>query len=71
MLLVQVVLYWKMPGSKTKWWFGLVSMYGGIIVTYIIAKSAIITIKNKGIYWRESFYSLKELRGAKKNSDNR
>ncbi len=71
MLLMQIILYWKIPGSKTKWWFGLINMYGGIIVTYVIAKSALITIKNKGIYWRETFYSLKELRGAKKNLDNR
>jgi glycosyltransferase involved in cell wall biosynthesis len=66
MLLSQLLLYWKMPGSKTKWWYGLLNIYGGIIVTYTIAKAAIINLRNGGIYWRETFYSLKELRKAKK-----
>ncbi len=66
MLLFQVVLYWKMPGSKGKWWYGLMSVYGGLIMFYVMVKSSFLTIRNGGIYWRETFYPLKELRKAAK-----
>ena len=63
--LLQVILYWKMPGSNGKWWYGCMSIYGGIIMTYIILKSCIVTLYNGGIYWRDTFYSLTELRKNK------
>jgi len=68
MLLLQLILYWKMPGSKGKWWYGFMSIYGGTIVAYIMMKSAIDTLRNGGIYWRETFYPLAELRKAKGNN---
>lgn len=68
MLLVQVILYWKMPGSNGKWWYGFMSIYGGIIIIYIFIRSAIITIGNGGIYWKKTFYSLAELRKTNKKS---
>ena len=67
MFLFQLVLYWKMPGSKGQWWYACMSMYGGIIIAYIMTKSAIITIRNGGIYWRETFYPLTALRRAPKH----
>lgn len=62
MLLFQVILYWKLPGSKGKWWYSLMSIYGGMIMTFVIIKSSFITIRNGGIFWRGTFYSLKQLR---------
>jgi glycosyltransferase involved in cell wall biosynthesis len=70
MFLFQVILYWKMPGSKGKWWFAFMSMYGGMIIVYIMIKSTIITVRNGGIYWRETFYPLTALRQAPKNFDS-
>ncbi len=67
MFLFQLVLYWKMPGSKGQWWYACMSIYGGIILAYIMTKSAIITIRNGGIYWRETFYPLTALRRAPKH----
>ena len=67
MFLFQLVLYWKLPGSKGQWWYAFMSMYGGIIIAYIMTKSAIITIRNGGIYWRETFYPLTALRRAPKH----
>jgi hypothetical protein len=61
MFLFQVILYWKMPGSNGKWWYTFMSIYGGVIISYIIIKSALITLHNGGIYWRDTFYSLVEL----------
>lgn len=68
MCMFQIILYWTMPGSKGKWWYGFTNIYSGLIMAYIMLKSAFVTIKNGGIYWRDTFYSLKELRknGAKK-----
>ncbi len=66
MLLFQVLLFWKMPGSKGKWWYGFTAIYSGVIMIYIFTKAAFTNIVNGGIYWRETFYSLKELRKAKK-----
>ncbi len=66
MLLFQVLLFWKMPGSKGKWWYGFTAIYSGAIMIYIFTKAAFTNIVNGGIYWRETFYSLTELRKAKK-----
>jgi len=65
MLLSQVILYWKMPGANGKWWFAFLSIYAGIVMIYVILRSAIITISNGGIFWRGTFYSLAELRKTK------
>lgn len=65
LLLFQVILYSKMPGYKGKWQYAFMSMYAGLIMIYIILKSAIITLYNGGIYWRDTFYSLSELRKHK------
>ena len=65
MFLFQVILYWKMPGSNGKWWHAFMSIYAGVIISYIIIKSAIITLYNGVIYWRDTFYSLVELRRNK------
>jgi cellulose synthase/poly-beta-1,6-N-acetylglucosamine synthase-like glycosyltransferase len=66
MLLFQVLLFWKMPGSKGKWWYGFTTIYSGVIMIYIFTKAVFTNIVNGGIYWRETFYSLTELRKAKK-----
>ncbi|MEO6330754.1 MAG: glycosyltransferase family 2 protein [Ginsengibacter sp.] len=60
--LFQAILYWKMSGSNEKWWYAFMSIYAGLIITYIIIKSAIVTLYKGGIYWRDTFYSLAELR---------
>lgn len=65
MFLFQIILYWKMPGANGKWWYAFMSIYAGIIMIYIILKSAISTLYNGGIYWRDTFYSLVELRKNK------
>ncbi len=65
-LAAQLILFWKMPGSKGRWWFGFTLIYSGIILVYIFIKAAFTNIRDGGIYWRETFYSLAELRKAKK-----
>jgi cellulose synthase/poly-beta-1,6-N-acetylglucosamine synthase-like glycosyltransferase len=45
-----------------KWWYALMILYAGFLMAYIVAKSAILTLKQGGIYWRDSFYSLSMLK---------
>jgi glycosyltransferase involved in cell wall biosynthesis len=63
--LFQFILYWKLPGSNGKWWYAFMSIYAGIIIVYVIIRSTIITLYNRGIYWRDTFYPLSELRKYK------
>lgn len=62
LLLCQLVLYYKMPGTESKWWYGLLSVYGGFIMLYVVIKATIKTLKDGGIYWRGTFYGLRALR---------
>ena len=64
-LYAQIILYWKMQGADSKWWFGLTSIYGSAIVVYILIRSAVKTLLKGGIIWRGTFYPLKELRRKK------
>ncbi len=61
----QLILYGKMPGSNGKWWYAFMSVYAGIVMTYVITKATVINLYNGGIYWRNTFYSLTELRKNK------
>jgi cellulose synthase/poly-beta-1,6-N-acetylglucosamine synthase-like glycosyltransferase len=51
--------------SPNKWWHALMIPFAGALMAYIIMRAAIITLKQGGIYWRDSFYSLDELRTNK------
>ena len=46
-------------------WLTLGFPIGVIINIYVIWKSALITLKNKGITWRDSHYALDELKKFK------
>jgi hypothetical protein len=37
--------------------------FAGLLMAYIVARSAFITLKQGGIYWRDTFYSLAVLKG--------
>ncbi|MEP6585025.1 MAG: glycosyltransferase family 2 protein [Ginsengibacter sp.] len=65
MFIFQLILYGNMSGSNGKWWYAFLSIYAGCIMVYIIIKATISNLYNGGIYWRDTFYSLKELRKNK------
>jgi glycosyltransferase involved in cell wall biosynthesis len=46
-----------------KWWYAFMVPFAGVYIAYFTIKSALITLKQGGIYWRESFYSLAMLKG--------
>ena len=48
-----------------KWWYAFVIPFAGLYIAYFTLKSATLTLKQGGIYWRDSFYSLAMLKGKK------
>ena len=42
--------------------YGLTHPLGALLFSYMLARSVIITLRQKGIFWRGTFYPLKELR---------
>ncbi|PJJ83709.1 glycosyltransferase [Mucilaginibacter auburnensis] len=48
--------------KPNKWWYAFVIPFAGGLMGYIFLKSMLITLKQGGIYWRDSFYSLKMLK---------
>jgi hypothetical protein len=44
--------------------YGLTHPLGALLFSYMLARSVFITLRQKGIYWRGTFYPLKELRGG-------
>lgn len=58
----QLALMLGKKGIHARWWHALVVPFAGLVMVYIIIRSTILTTKQGGIYWRDSFYSLEELR---------
>lgn len=61
-LLSQIFLMLYKKGIRGKWWHALMIPFAGAVMTYIIVVSAVKTLRQGGIFWRDSFYSLKELK---------
>ncbi|KAA5543539.1 glycosyltransferase [Adhaeribacter rhizoryzae] len=58
----QTLLYLPWKSMEIKGWHVLLMPLAGLLISYIILKSTYLTLKQGGIYWRDSFYSLAELR---------
>lgn len=61
-LIIQVILLSCKPAIKAKWYEALLMPWASLVMAYIIAKATFNTLRNKGIYWRDTFYSLRELK---------
>ena len=59
--LMQIVYSILTPSNK--WWYALMVPFAGFLMAYILARSAYLTLKQGGIYWRDTFYSLATLKG--------
>jgi len=51
--------------APNKWWYAFMIPFSGFFISWIILKASVITVKQGGIYWRDSFYPLKMLRDEK------
>lgn len=63
-IIAQWALFAFKAGHPNRWWHFLMIPVAGAIMTYIIIRSTFITLKQGGIYWRDSFYSLEELKSG-------
>lgn len=61
-LLSWLPLFTGRQSQQSKWWFALLVPAAGFLMAYILLKSTWLTLRQGGIYWRESFYPLSELK---------
>ena len=62
-LLLAIQMVYMIAVPLNKWWYALMIPFAGFLMAYIVARSAYITLKQGGIYWRDTFYSLAMLKG--------
>jgi glycosyltransferase involved in cell wall biosynthesis len=51
-----------MADARASRWFALTHPLGALVVCYIILRSMIVTLGRGGVVWRDTFYSLDELK---------
>jgi len=59
---LQTLLIAGKRGIVARWWHALLLPFAGAVMVYIILRSTWKTVRQGGIYWRDTFYSLGELR---------
>jgi cellulose synthase/poly-beta-1,6-N-acetylglucosamine synthase-like glycosyltransferase len=64
-LMFQSAMFLLRPGQRAKWWHVLMIPFAGLLMMAILFSAMIKTLRQGGIYWRESFYSLAELKKNK------
>lgn len=62
-VLIAVNIFYMSVTKHNKWWYGLMVPFAAFLMAYIIARSTFKTLKQGGIYWRDTFYSLATLKG--------
>lgn len=60
--LSQLSIMLGVKGIRAKWWHALLIPFSGLVMVYIILVSSFRTLRQGGIYWRNSFYPLAELK---------
>jgi glycosyltransferase involved in cell wall biosynthesis len=48
--------------AKVSMWYAFTDPLGTAILSYIVVRSAVVTLKRGGVVWRGTFYALEELR---------
>jgi hypothetical protein len=61
-LLALLILFTFSKGNNAKWWYAFMNPVAGAVMTFILLRAGWLAFKNKGIYWRDHFYSLDELK---------
>jgi hypothetical protein len=61
-LLAQLAIMMLTKGMEGRWWHAFLIPFAGLVMVYVIVKSTWLTIRQGGIWWRDSFYSLAELK---------
>jgi hypothetical protein len=61
MLLFHIIYMISVPPNR--WWYALMIPFAGFFMAYTTLRATLLTLKQGGIYWRDSFYSLAMLKG--------
>ncbi|WP_207430876.1 glycosyltransferase [Sabulibacter ruber] len=65
LLISQMLLMAFKSGIHGKWWHTFMIPFAGAVMIFVILRAAYVTLRQGGIYWRNSFYPLSELRKQK------
>jgi len=49
-------------GMRVSPWYAVTHPLGALLLSYMLLRSTIVTLKQGGIVWRETFYPLEELK---------
>ncbi|MEO8885587.1 MAG: glycosyltransferase family 2 protein [Mucilaginibacter sp.] len=60
--LLAMQMAYAITTPPNKWWYALMTPFAGLLMAYIMVRSAYITLKQGGIYWRDTFYPLAMLK---------
>jgi hypothetical protein len=61
MLVFHIIYMMIIPPNK--WWYAFMIPFSGFFLAWHFLKATVLTLVRGGIYWRDSFYSLKMLKG--------
>lgn len=61
MLLFHIIYMIIVPPNK--WWYAFMIPFSAFFLAWHFLKASVVTVAQGGIYWRDSFYSLKMLKG--------
>ncbi|UOE47557.1 glycosyltransferase family 2 protein [Mucilaginibacter sp. SMC90] len=61
MLVFHIIYMMIVPPNK--WWYAFMIPFSAFFLAWHFLKASVVTVVRGGIYWRDSFYSLKMLKG--------
>jgi cellulose synthase/poly-beta-1,6-N-acetylglucosamine synthase-like glycosyltransferase len=63
LILLFQIIYMFNPALPNKWWHAFFIPFASTLIVYVVWRGAWLTLKQGGIYWRDTFYSLAMLKG--------
>lgn len=63
LIIILIVVYFEIQRvSNARWWYFISFPSASAFFIYIICRSMVLTLRNKGINWRGTFYSIDQLK---------
>jgi len=62
-VIIGVALHaWCARTARVSWFYGFTHPIGACILCYLLLRGTVVTVRRGGVVWRDTFYSLKDLR---------
>ena len=62
-VIIGVALHaWCARTARVSWFYGFTHPVGACILCYLLLRGTVVTVRRGGVVWRDTFYSLKDLR---------